>query len=442
MSSSPPRSRSRDSSRRGPADKGAISSSRTSSARDRFSPRRTSSPRSPSWRDGATPWASFSSSWPPSSCRPSSTEPRRASDRCSRSPSPSTGRRPLLAARLGALHGRARRLPRGGTGARPDEQGHHRSPRRDAVPPPARPAPMGDGDVSPHEAPLRRRAAEACRASRGRARAAGPRGGRRTSSARIARELHDVVAHSLCVMVVQAEAAEAIARERPGRGPAARCSAIAATGRQALTEMRRLLGVLRTDDASPALAPAAGPAPARRARRGRPRGRARRSTLTVEGAAPAAAGRRRPVRLPDRAGGAHQRAQARAGRRTSTVRAALPAGRAGARRSTRRRRSARRRPPTSGGHGLVGMRERVGLYGGPLDAGRRRGGFGVRARYRCGRQGRADRSGVVLADDQQLVRAGLRADHRRRSRTSRSSARRRTAPRRSSRRARRGPTSS
>jgi signal transduction histidine kinase len=61
---------------------------------------------------------------------------------------------------------------------------------------------------------------------------------------RIARELHDVVAHHVSLMAVQAEAATALL---PGRPEAAAQSVdvIAATARQALTELRRLLGVLR-----------------------------------------------------------------------------------------------------------------------------------------------------------------------------------------------------
>lgn len=65
---------------------------------------------------------------------------------------------------------------------------------------------------------------------------------------RIARELHDIVAHSLTVVVTLAEAATASADSDPPAAQAA-MGQVAATGRAALTEMRRLLGVLRTDSA-------------------------------------------------------------------------------------------------------------------------------------------------------------------------------------------------
>jgi signal transduction histidine kinase len=75
---------------------------------------------------------------------------------------------------------------------------------------------------------------------------------------RIARELHDVVAHHVSMMVVQAEAGPVAVERDPARAAGA-FEAIATTGRQALVEMRRLLGVLRGDgEPAPSLAPQPG----------------------------------------------------------------------------------------------------------------------------------------------------------------------------------------
>ena len=190
--------------------------------------------------------------------------------------------------------------------------------------------------------------------------------------ARIARELHDVVAHGLSLMVVQAEAAE----ELLGRSPEAAVAPIhrvQETGRQALAEMRRLLGVLRAADAGPAETT---PQPSLRRVPELVREAADvglRVDVAVEG---------EPADLPPGLELAAYR----------IVQEALTNTRRHARATSACVRLAyspealrievtddgRNPPADRTGHGLIGMRERAALYGGTLTAGAAAdGGFRV-----------------------------------------------------------------
>jgi len=75
--------------------------------------------------------------------------------------------------------------------------------------------------------------------------------------ARIARELHDVIAGAIEAMTVQAGAARLLLREDPERARQP-ITAVEETGREALAETRRLLGILRRDASGPAFAPQPG----------------------------------------------------------------------------------------------------------------------------------------------------------------------------------------
>lgn len=191
--------------------------------------------------------------------------------------------------------------------------------------------------------------------------------------ARIAREMHDVVAHSVSVMTVQAGAARLLLPTDP-RGAVEPLLAVEETGRQALTELRRLLGVLRQDAFEPVLAPQPGiedlPQLAETVREaGLP------VELVVEG-------ERRP--LPAGVALAAYRIAQEA--LTNTLKHAGPAH---ARVLVRYAPDGvvlevsddGRAPQSHGqGHGLVGMRERAAVYGGQLQADRcPGGGFLVRA---------------------------------------------------------------
>ena len=123
---------------------------------------------------------------------------------------------------------------------------------------------------------------------------------------RIARELHDVVAHALSVIVVQAAAADDVFEVEPRRAREP-IRAIELAARAALGDLRRVLG---DHPGRRGVRAAAGAGAARQPRRAgardRSRGRAR-----VRGCGAAAAGGGRSFRLSDRAGGADEHAQAR-----------------------------------------------------------------------------------------------------------------------------------
>jgi signal transduction histidine kinase len=198
---------------------------------------------------------------------------------------------------------------------------------------------------------------------------------------RLARELHDVVAHAMSVIAVQSGVGAHVAASQPEEVGKA-LAAIEATSRTALDELRRLLGVLRQDSEPQAsLTPVPGLADLDRllAEVGKA-GLAVR--LRVEGS---------PLQLPagvelsayrivqealtnvvKHAGPAH--AQVTIGYRDQEVTVEILDGGRGA-----------ATPATDGrvgtGHGLIGMRERVAAFGGDLQVGPRPGGgFRVAAR--------------------------------------------------------------
>ena len=197
---------------------------------------------------------------------------------------------------------------------------------------------------------------------------------------RLAREMHDVVAHSVSVMVVQAGGARRILERDPERAVAA-AAQIERTGREALAEMRRLLGVLHRDDDDEHGARAPQPT---LAGVGALVERAREAGLPVE---LHVSGERRslPAGLDLAAFRVVQEgltnALKYAGHAPTDVRVRWSERALELEILDRGPGPARDRMGGDGGHGLVGMRERVKLYGGELEAGRRRGGgFRIRAK--------------------------------------------------------------
>ncbi|HEX5615354.1 MAG TPA: sensor histidine kinase [Acidimicrobiia bacterium] len=192
---------------------------------------------------------------------------------------------------------------------------------------------------------------------------------------RIAQELHDVVAHSMGVIAVQAGVGAHVIDDDPAEAKRS-LQAIAATSRSTLTELRRLLGVLRDDDGRAAHAPAPGLAALDQLAADL-RGAGLPVELRVDGT---------PADVPTGVELAAYRivqesltnVLKHAGRASAQVVVACEPG------VVRIEvvddgRGVNGRGEGSG-HGLLGMRERVAVYGGTLDAAPRvGGGFRVRA---------------------------------------------------------------
>ncbi|NUP00018.1 MAG: sensor histidine kinase [Nonomuraea sp.] len=193
--------------------------------------------------------------------------------------------------------------------------------------------------------------------------------------ARIARELHDVVAHNVSVMVVQADGAGFALDSDPEQARLA-VRNISKTGRAALAEMRRMVGVLReNEDGGTDYTPQPGLGQLEEL----VRGAGVPARLRVGGV---------PGDLPE----GQQLAVYRIVQEALTnalkhggpdVRALVEIDYGGPELIVRVTDDGRgaAAPPGAGGHGLIGMRERVGIYGGAMSAGPRSGGgFEVLAR--------------------------------------------------------------
>lgn len=196
--------------------------------------------------------------------------------------------------------------------------------------------------------------------------------------ARIARELHDIVGHHVSVMTVQAGAVRRLLKPEQDREREALLT-VEQTGREALAEMRRLVGVLRRPEEGPALAPQPslqhlGKLVEHVREAGLP------VELRVEGT---------PVQLaPSIDLTAYRLVQ------EGLTNALKHADASSAEVVVRWREGevelvvaddGRGGDGQGGGHGLVGMRERVSVYGGELEAGPGpEGGFALRARLPLG----------------------------------------------------------
>jgi signal transduction histidine kinase len=209
--------------------------------------------------------------------------------------------------------------------------------------------------------------------------------------ARIASELHDVVTHNVSVMIVQAGAARQVLAEAPGDARAA-LLAVEASGRAAMTELRHLLGLLSPSDPSGG-GTSDGPAPADLAPQP---GLAQLQALVDRLAAAGLPIDLRVGQLPEDLSPGLDLAVFRviqealtnvikhAGKPATTVSLTYTDGQLVVEVADTGRPILAAAPavPAGAGRGLIGLRERIALYGGVLDAGPRSGGgWVVRARF-------------------------------------------------------------
>jgi signal transduction histidine kinase len=198
----------------------------------------------------------------------------------------------------------------------------------------------------------------------------------REERVRIARELHDVVAHTLSVVTFQAGVGRKVGATRPAEALTA-LRAVEVTGRGALEELRRILGLLREDDGeSASLTPAPGVGDLEELA-GTVRAAGIPVTLAVTGdvaALPPAASltayrivQEALTNVVKHAPGATATARVQAGR--DGVLITVDNGRGAGIAEPRVP-----RPGESARHGLVGMTERAAAFGGTLDAGPAAGG--------------------------------------------------------------------
>lgn len=201
---------------------------------------------------------------------------------------------------------------------------------------------------------------------------------------RLAREIHDVIAHSVSVIAVQAGAARSIAEQRPDRAREALAS-IERVSRETMVELRRALGTMRPPAETAELAPAPGLHALDDLA----------ETVRAAGVEVDVVREGDPVDVPASLDLSAYRIVQEA--LTNTVKHAAPTAAhvlvrtdphelevrvhdEGPRDGAGVRRDPDDRIP-GGGHGLAGMRERVGMLGGTFEAGPDGPGFSVRARF-------------------------------------------------------------